>query len=87
MEKLGLPAKDREREAAILFAACPACLVGDLAIRRVGDDYIAACLQCGHVGLLRTTYPPIRAPSRPINCSASRTRAGRCVSPEAVGRS
>ena len=48
---------EAEREAALLFGACPRCLVGDLAIRRCGDAYIARCVACGDVGRLWNVYP------------------------------
>lgn len=58
MKTLVLPPKRPERKAALLFAACPKCHVGDLSILLVGGEYLAACVQCKHVGVLCSVYPP-----------------------------
>ncbi len=61
MKELGLPVREhRDREAAILFAACPTCTTGDLSILVVKGQCLAACSQCKYVGVLASTYPALR---------------------------
>jgi hypothetical protein len=56
MKTLVLSPKPEPR-AALLFAACPKCQVGDLSILLVKGEYVGACMQCGHVGVLCSVYP------------------------------
>lgn len=68
MKTLVMAPRRPERTAAMLFAACPKCLVGDLSVLLVDGEYLAACVQCEHVGVLCSVYPP------PVRRPANRNR-------------